>query len=129
MEFSQQLQASSRHRLLVRFSTFSYRMYLLDCAPPSLQNQLKITLKQTSHTKTLFVPLSLRSRQVSRANYSNLKFGELTFGKFYPKFIERCNLVVNLKNHEYNWQLEISYQTNSYFVFNYFILLKIYFRK
>ena len=26
-------------------------------------------------------------------------------------------------------QLEISYQTNSYFVFNYFILLKIYFRK
>ena len=94
---------SFQHRLLVRFSTFSYRMYSLDCAPPSLQNQFKNTLNQTSHSETLFLPLSLRSRQVSRANCSNLKFGELTFGKFFPKFIERCNLVVYLENHEYNY--------------------------
>ena len=94
---------SFQHRLLVRFSTFSYRMYSLDCAPPSLQNQFKNTLNQTSHSETLFLPLSLRSRQVSRANCSNLKFGELTFGKFFPKFIERCYLVVYLENHEYNY--------------------------
>ena len=39
----------------------------------------------------------------SRADYSNLKFGELTFGKFFPKFIEQCNLVLYLENHEYNF--------------------------
>ena len=92
-----------QHRLLVRFSTLSYIMYSLDCAHPSLQNQLKNTLNKTSHPETLFLPLSLRSRQVSRANCSNLKFGELTFGKFFPKFNERCNLVVYLENHEYNY--------------------------
>lgn len=102
---------SFSHRIFVRLSTFSWRIYSSTSAPVELSNQIKwSSIATTSGDALVSQPtdsvstndvIQLRSicnksRVVSKVGVSNLKFGELTFGKFFNKFIKNVIQVNNM---------------------------------
>jgi hypothetical protein len=81
-----------QHRIFMRFATFSHRMYTLDDAPKELQSQLKLNVATITQNdeKSNDNGYSLRSRKIFYNEPSNLKYGDLTFGKFFNKFLIKC---------------------------------------
>ena len=78
-----------QHRLLIRFLSFTYHLYSSADAPVALKTTLKSTFQDINEVPSDSA-LRLRSRIISRTAWSKLKFGELTFGKFFAKFVDRC---------------------------------------
>ena len=92
---------SFQHRIFMRFSTFSWRLFVLEDAPTELCYQLKldnlglnnfapINSSKEGICQPLPQVLSLRSREVPKVIVSNTKYGELTFAKFFRKFVFEC---------------------------------------
>jgi len=82
--------------LFIRLATFSHRMYSSDDAPAALKTQIRSNVASLVNEVDPSLSLSLRTRQVARVACSNLKFGELTFGKIFSKLINHCILFSNL---------------------------------
>ena len=83
------------HRLFVRFSTFTWRIVNLSTAPIELKSQITTRITSSiSHDTTTSSSsdvIKLRSdRVISKNGVSKLKFGELTFAKFFNKLINNC---------------------------------------
>jgi len=70
-------------------------MYTSETAPVEFSSQLKSNVANLLSTQettndSIYSAISLRNRTVNRSNHSNLRFGELTFGKFFSKFTTHC---------------------------------------
>ena len=84
------------HRLFVRFSTFSWRIVNLSTAPIELNSQISTrNTSSNSHGTTTsssndVIKLRGENRVISKTGVSKLKFGELTFAKFFNKLINNC---------------------------------------
>ena len=97
---------SFQHRLFVRFCTFSWRIFNVISSPIELSKQIKPTTPSTVLDESVVsntVPVNnmiclrdkkinneIKKRTVSKVEVSKLKYGELTFGKFFNKFINNC---------------------------------------
>jgi hypothetical protein len=90
------------HRIFVRFSSFSWRLFNLSSAPSDLSSQLKDSsplsndVVAPSTDSISLRTINCKTRSVSKVEVSNLKFGELTFGKFFRKFVNNVILINNL---------------------------------
>ena len=71
-------------------------MYTCEKVPVQLKSQIISNVATLVQDIDTSLALSLRSRQVARVVSSNLRFGELTFSKFFSKFINHCILFSNL---------------------------------
>ena len=76
-------------RLLILFSSFTNHICSNADAPVTLKTTLKSTFQVINEVPN-YSALRLRSRIISRTDCSKLKFGQITFGKFFAKFVDRC---------------------------------------
>ena len=86
---------SFQHRILIRFCTFSYKIYMNHDSPTELQKQIKSNVAdlvnpQSTDTK------ELRNRKIFLGKISNLKYGEITFEKCFSRFVDKCILLKNI---------------------------------
>ena len=108
---------SFQHRIFQRFAVFSHKIYTLPTSPPNLSNQLKSNVAELLVSTSNFTSITLRSRTIVSSSQSNLKYGELTFGKFFNKLLNRCfslsDLILDVKT----FLLKFSENINKYFQF------------
>jgi hypothetical protein len=112
---------SFQHRLFVRFSTFSWRIVNSSSAPLELKSQLStaavanltnsdkvaniapennvITLRPRKIIELVGdkVEKTITPRIISKVGVSKLKYGELTFGKCFNKFNNKCISLESLR--------------------------------
>jgi len=94
-------------------------------SPVELREKLNSNVVDLLNKSSIPNSLSLRSRVVSRSNVSNTRFGELTFGKFFPKFLNNCITPTNLLSSDKEFFNNISNNIDKFFTSICFFFSKI----